>query len=316
VIVAWVPRSWGLLVTVCGHIISRAGGHSRLTKQLIADIRAKHLHRCDKGKSTLTFLLKLPLDPSPLLFLLLLLHALLFRWLKRASYSLRIPHMLSNRPCQAGARAALRCITGGGKLNVPSHPRVLHTSKVLTGTAAEAHNGDIPEFPSGAATYPPIENKPLQDRKGALKHAKPFSEFLTDSFNRQHDYLRISITERCNLRCLYCMPEGKSNPHSFTPTSNEYRGRPTLASRAPAHIPRDILPILALRLPGGQQNSTHRRRAHRSSRHHPLDAIHRHTPIKRSPGARAHHKRHISAPQARQHGRSWLDRHKSEFRYS
>lgn len=37
--------------------------------------------------------------------------------------------------------------------------------------------------------------------------AKPFSEFLTDSFSRQHDYLRISITERCNLRCTYCMPE-------------------------------------------------------------------------------------------------------------
>lgn len=23
---------------------------------------------------------------------------------------------------------------------------------------------------------------------------------------RQHTYLRISVTERCNLRCLYCMP--------------------------------------------------------------------------------------------------------------
>ncbi|KAJ5994064.1 Molybdenum cofactor synthesis C-terminal [Penicillium sp. IBT 35674x] len=41
----------------------------------------------------------------------------------------------------------------------------------------------------------------------ALKTAKPFSDFLTDTFNRQHDYLRISVTERCNLRCLYCMPE-------------------------------------------------------------------------------------------------------------
>ncbi|KAJ6446333.1 molybdenum cofactor biosynthesis protein 1 B [Purpureocillium lavendulum] len=37
--------------------------------------------------------------------------------------------------------------------------------------------------------------------------AKPFSEFLTDTFHRQHDYLRISVTERCNLRCVYCMPE-------------------------------------------------------------------------------------------------------------
>jgi GTP 3',8-cyclase len=45
------------------------------------------------------------------------------------------------------------------------------------------------------------------DRKRTLRDAKPFSEFLTDNFNRQHDYLRISVTERCNLRCLYCMPE-------------------------------------------------------------------------------------------------------------
>ncbi|XP_067943528.1 molybdenum cofactor biosynthesis protein 1-like isoform X2 [Watersipora subatra] len=35
----------------------------------------------------------------------------------------------------------------------------------------------------------------------------PFSHFLTDSFSRQHSYLRISLTERCNLRCKYCMPE-------------------------------------------------------------------------------------------------------------
>ncbi|MFN0188293.1 MAG: GTP 3',8-cyclase MoaA [Bacteroidia bacterium] len=29
---------------------------------------------------------------------------------------------------------------------------------------------------------------------------------LVDSFNRKHDYLRISLTDKCNLRCLYCMP--------------------------------------------------------------------------------------------------------------
>lgn len=37
--------------------------------------------------------------------------------------------------------------------------------------------------------------------------AQPFSSFLTDTFGRSHTYLRISITERCNLRCQYCMPE-------------------------------------------------------------------------------------------------------------
>lgn len=30
----------------------------------------------------------------------------------------------------------------------------------------------------------------------------------TDSFERKIDYLRLSVTDRCNLRCTYCMPEG------------------------------------------------------------------------------------------------------------
>ena len=30
---------------------------------------------------------------------------------------------------------------------------------------------------------------------------------LTDKYGRQLDYLRLSVTDRCNLRCYYCMPE-------------------------------------------------------------------------------------------------------------
>jgi cyclic pyranopterin phosphate synthase len=30
---------------------------------------------------------------------------------------------------------------------------------------------------------------------------------LIDSFGRIHDSLRISVTDRCNIRCFYCMPE-------------------------------------------------------------------------------------------------------------
>ncbi|MEL7337753.1 MAG: radical SAM protein, partial [Planctomycetota bacterium] len=33
---------------------------------------------------------------------------------------------------------------------------------------------------------------------------------LIDRFGRRHTRLRISVTDRCNLRCTYCMPE--SNP--------------------------------------------------------------------------------------------------------
>jgi len=30
---------------------------------------------------------------------------------------------------------------------------------------------------------------------------------LIDSFGRVHKNLRISVTDRCNIRCFYCMPE-------------------------------------------------------------------------------------------------------------
>ena len=30
---------------------------------------------------------------------------------------------------------------------------------------------------------------------------------MKDQQNRRIDYMRISITDRCNLRCVYCMPE-------------------------------------------------------------------------------------------------------------
>jgi cyclic pyranopterin phosphate synthase len=33
------------------------------------------------------------------------------------------------------------------------------------------------------------------------------SALLADQFNRPITYLRISVTDKCNLRCIYCMPE-------------------------------------------------------------------------------------------------------------
>jgi GTP 3',8-cyclase len=39
---------------------------------------------------------------------------------------------------------------------------------------------------------------------------------IVDSYNRVHNYLRISLTDNCNLRCFYCMPE---EDYEFTPAS-------------------------------------------------------------------------------------------------
>lgn len=39
-------------------------------------------------------------------------------------------------------------------------------------------------------------------------------EPLIDRFGRRIEYLRISLTDRCNMRCFYCMPSGVSTFHN------------------------------------------------------------------------------------------------------
>ncbi len=41
----------------------------------------------------------------------------------------------------------------------------------------------------------------------ALEDTMPLEGPLVDRYGRIHDDLRISVTDRCNLRCVYCMPE-------------------------------------------------------------------------------------------------------------
>jgi GTP 3',8-cyclase len=40
---------------------------------------------------------------------------------------------------------------------------------------------------------------------------------ITDTYNRVHNYLRISLTDNCNLRCFYCMPD---ESYDFAPVSS------------------------------------------------------------------------------------------------
>ncbi|KAL9009103.1 MAG: hypothetical protein Q9173_005840 [Seirophora scorigena] len=92
-------------------------------------------------------------------------------------------------------------------------PRSLHYSKrdIASVTAAQGRVQDICHHPPGSPlpVSPPPPQSPTTStvpRTNRLEDAKPFSHFLTDNFHRQHTYLRISVTERCNLRCTYCMP--------------------------------------------------------------------------------------------------------------
>lgn len=95
-----------------------------------------------------------------------------------------------------------RCLSGAlRRAKIP----IITPSRRTTATAAAVEYDELePYIPDAASPAPPA---PQLGRRQNVRDAKPFSEFLTDTYNRQHDYLRISVTERCNLRCLYCMPE-------------------------------------------------------------------------------------------------------------
>src|SRR5436305_12844433 len=49
-------------------------------------------------------------------------------------------------------------------------------------------------------SLPLTDSRPTQARS-------PSGQALVDSFGRVHNNLRISVTDRCNLRCSYCMSE-------------------------------------------------------------------------------------------------------------
>jgi len=77
----------------------------------------------------------------------------------------------------------------------------IHTSSFKWG-------GDI-QPATGPATGPATATASTESTRSKLagQTVLPFSHFLTDLQGREHDYLRVSISERCNLRCQYCMPE-------------------------------------------------------------------------------------------------------------
>ncbi len=68
---------------------------------------------------------------------------------------------------------------------------------------------------------------------------------LVDTFGRVHDDLRLSVTDRCNLRCTYCMPETGMTflPRSDILTFDEIERVARVARR---------LGVTSVRLTGGE----------------------------------------------------------------
>ena len=40
-----------------------------------------------------------------------------------------------------------------------------------------------------------------------IKNNGSMTPQLIDQFNRKIDYIRLSVTDRCDFRCIYCMSE-------------------------------------------------------------------------------------------------------------
>jgi cyclic pyranopterin phosphate synthase len=53
----------------------------------------------------------------------------------------------------------------------------------------------------------PIPLRLTTDAGSDIPHSAFRIPHLVDSFGRVHNNLRVSVTDRCNLRCTYCMPE-------------------------------------------------------------------------------------------------------------
>lgn len=47
--------------------------------------------------------------------------------------------------------------------------------------------------------------------------AEPRAPLLTDRRGRRYTYLRLSLTDRCNYACTYCMPTGGEHEHALRP---------------------------------------------------------------------------------------------------
>ncbi|KAJ0118329.1 hypothetical protein J7T55_009112 [Diaporthe amygdali] len=108
--------------------------------------------------------------------------------------------VLGRRIATAAAATHLPTQHAGQGLDVP--PSVSPSNPAQTQAQAQ---GPTPS--SQPQPHPQPQPVPKSFRRSTIKDARPFSDFLTDTFDRQHDYLRISLTEKCNLRCVYCMPE-------------------------------------------------------------------------------------------------------------
>uniref|UniRef100_A0A182K1P3 Molybdenum cofactor biosynthesis protein 1 n=1 Tax=Anopheles christyi TaxID=43041 RepID=A0A182K1P3_9DIPT len=86
--------------------------------------------------------------------------------------------------------------------------KFLHTARpCLSGASSDRTSQSSESTPSSAATASTADSADKNKSSSQRERSQlTKASSLVDSFGRFHSYLRISLTERCNLRCKYCMP--------------------------------------------------------------------------------------------------------------
>ncbi|KAF4702474.1 Molybdenum cofactor synthesis protein 1, partial [Perkinsus olseni] len=82
--------------------------------------------------------------------------------------------------------------------------------------------------------------------------AKQLSKAVSDKFARQHTYLRLSLTDKCNMRCQYCMPPSLygDDYDEIKPPSANYLTADEIVTLASEFV--NDLGISKIRLTGGE----------------------------------------------------------------
>ena len=84
-----------------------------------------------------------------------------------------------------------------------------------TGCQTEVDGGYGPSKTARVIRLPLIESRSAVYQPMPPRPPEFFGvEELTDPQGRRYDYLRLSVTDRCDLACVYCMPPGGEDEHA------------------------------------------------------------------------------------------------------
>jgi GTP 3',8-cyclase len=100
----------------------------------------------------------------------------------------------------------------------PSHPEIAAAAarptprglRILDEPPGPNHQA-APERPRGSRGLRG-STRPVPPPSSLSSGTEPDPHPLTDAFGRRLTYLRVSVTDRCNLRCTYCLPEDADFP--------------------------------------------------------------------------------------------------------